>query len=104
MPNKSKITKIDKNKFIHFDYEFYKRTYTDLEDNNITTKEQCMTHYLLCGIKEERSCCEGEMTTKYQNNMQKALEKIENFHDTKGKKNKHIDSNQQSSRMFQKMH
>ena len=86
MPNKSKITKIDKNKFIHFDYEFYKRTYTDLEDNNITTKEQCMTHYLLCGIKEERSCCEGEMTTKYQNNMQKALEKIENFHDTKGKK------------------
>lgn len=86
MPNKSNMNIIDKNKFIHFDYEFYKRTYTDLEEHNITTKEQCFTHYLLCGIKEERSCCEAEMTTKYQSNMQKAVEKIEQFHDTKDKK------------------
>ena len=73
MPNKSNMNIIDKNKFIHFDYEFYKRTYTDLEEHNITTKEQCFTHYLLCGIKEERSCCEAEMTTKYQSNMQKDM-------------------------------
>ena len=30
MPNKSNMNIIDKNKFIHFDHEFYKRTYTDL--------------------------------------------------------------------------
>ena len=86
MPNKSNMNIIDKNKFIHFDHEFYKRTYTDLVEHNITTKEQCFAHYLLCGIKEERCCCEGEMTTKYNNNLQKAIEKIDNFHDTKDQK------------------
>ena len=86
MPNKSKMNIIDKDKFIHFDYEFYKRTYTDLETNNIITKEQCFTHYLLCGIKEERSCCEKEMTTKYAKNLEYAQQKIENFHDTTKKK------------------
>lgn len=85
MPNKTNINMnmIDRNKFIHFDYEFYKKTYTDLQENNIITKEQCFTHYLLCGIKEERSCCEKEMTTKYQSNLEGAIEKIDNFHDTK---------------------
>ena len=63
-----------------------KKTYTDLVEHNITTKEQCFAHYLLCGIKEERCCCEGEMTTKYNNNLQKAIEKIDNFHDTKDQK------------------
>jgi hypothetical protein len=86
MPNKSNMNIIDKNKFIHFDHEFYKKTYTDLVEHNITTKEQCFAHYLLCGVKEERCCCEGEMTTKYNNNIQKAIEKIDNFHDTKDKK------------------
>ena len=42
MPNKSNMNIIDKNKFIHFDHEFYKKTYTDLVEHNITTKEQVL--------------------------------------------------------------
>ena len=68
-----------KKDFVHFDYEFYKKTYNDLEKANITTKEDCFKHYLLCGLKEGRSCCEKEIVDKYNKNKEKALYQIENY-------------------------
>jgi hypothetical protein len=59
---------------IYFDYEFYKNTYSDLVDNGIITKDQCLTHYLICGKKEGRACCENEMVLNHSMRLKQALE------------------------------
>ena len=38
-------------KLFSFDYEFYKNTYTDLERDNIISKEDCLAHFLRFGKK-----------------------------------------------------
>lgn len=66
-------------KLYSFDFEFYKNTYTDLERFDITTKEQCLSHYLHFGKKEGRCCNKDEMQIKYKKNRENAISKIDNF-------------------------
>lgn len=60
--------------YIYFDYEFYKNTYSDLVDNGILTEDQCLEHYLICGKKEGRACCENEMILYHSIQLKQALE------------------------------
>ena len=60
--------------YIYFDYEFYKNTYSDLADHGILTKDQCLAHYLTCGKKEGRACCENEMILNHSTQLKQALE------------------------------
>ena len=66
-------------KLFSFDYEFYKNTYTDLERDNIISKEDCLAHYLRFGKKEGRSCSKDEIQIKYKKNKQEAINKIDNY-------------------------
>ena len=66
-------------KLYSFDYEFYSNTYTDLKRDNITTKEQCLAHYLKFGKKEGRCCNKDEMQFKYKKNKTEAIEKLDDF-------------------------
>jgi len=69
----------NKESYIYFDYEFYKNTYSDLHENGIVTKEQCLTHYLTCGKKEGRACCENEMILNHSTQYKKAMDKNSMF-------------------------
>jgi len=60
--------------YIFFDHEFYKNTYSDLAEHGIVTKKQCLTHYLTCGKKEGRACCENEMILNHSTQLKQALE------------------------------
>jgi len=72
---RNKSTPIKTNdSYIHFDYEFYKNTYSDLADHGILTKDQCLAHYLTCGKKEGRACCENEMILNHSTQLKQALE------------------------------
>ena len=72
--------------FLQFDHEFYKKTYNDLQKENIVTREQCLAHYIMCGMKEERCCCEKEMIQKYQKNRENAIKQISSYPLTKAEK------------------
>lgn len=69
--------------FLHFDDEFYKKTYNDLQKENIVTREQCLAHYVMCGMKEGRCCCEEEMIQKYKKNRENAIKQISSYPLTK---------------------
>ena len=72
---RNKSTSIKTNEtYLFFDYEFYKNTYNDLEQHGINTKKQCLTHYLTCGKKEGRACCENEMILNHSTQYKQALE------------------------------
>jgi hypothetical protein len=60
--------------YLFFDHEFYKNTYNDLAEHGIVTKKQCLTHYLTCGKKEGRACCENEMILNHNTQLKQALE------------------------------
>ena len=86
MKNKYNITNMNENKqsnnnvekfnLLQFDYEFYKKIYTDLEKENISTKDECVAHYLTCGMKEDRCCNEQEMIKRYEKNKENATKQM----------------------------
>ena len=77
---RNKATPIkNKESYIYFDYEFYKNTYSDLSEHGIVTKKQCLTHYLTCGKKEGRACCENEMILNHSTKSKEAMDKNSMF-------------------------
>ena len=78
---KTNILNIDTKKInlLQFDHEFYKQTYNDLKKENIVTKEQCLAHYIMCGMKEGRCCSEKEMIQRYEKNKENAIKQISNY-------------------------
>ena len=70
--NEHSNSNVEKFNLLQFDYEFYKKIYTDLEKENISTKDECVAHYLTCGMKEGRCCNEQEMIKRYERNKENA--------------------------------
>jgi len=66
-----------------FNHEFYKTTYTDLNNHNIIKKKDILQHYLQYGKHEKRSICKEEMIYNYNKNLQESTQKIREFKETK---------------------
>ena len=62
-----------------FNHDFYKTTYTDLVQNNITTRYDLLFHYLKYGKQERRSMCKEEIKYHYNKNLVDSKKSIKNF-------------------------
>jgi len=65
-----------------FNHEFYKTTYTDLNNHNIIKKKDILQHYLQYGKREKRSICKEEMIYNYNNNLKESNIQLAKFNET----------------------